>query len=153
MSSVPKHPFISAQLSTRVTQLDFQGDYSAVESVRSFISTFKRVSTVRCYGQAAETVMRALYELQISRVQNHGEETLGCIGETTHSLPKELKAVIIRDYEGERREIYPLLQQIRQDAAADTYPVRIIFYNCLNIPPSIRRELAVPRLFRVGLRT
>jgi hypothetical protein len=144
MSRATEHPFISVQLGARVTQLDFHGEGTATECVRSFVSTFRRTNTIRCYGEATKTVLQAIYEPQTSEVHNHGNDAFVHVENTVHSIPNKLKAVIIRDYKGEGREIYGLLQQIRQYPATDMYPVHITFDNCLNILPSIRGEFAMP---------
>jgi len=138
------YPFISAQLSATVVQLDFRGEDSSVDAIRSFIDTFRRVNTIGCYGDVTETVLGALYEVRTSRVQTHGEDTIRCTREIVHAMPKGLEVVIICDYQGEGRKIDQQLRKMRQNPAVDTQPVNVVFENSLNILPRIRREFAVP---------
>jgi len=139
-----KYPLISAQLGARVVRLDFQGGDCAIDATRSFIDAFRRVNTIGFYGRVTETVLGALYEVRTSRVQIPGQDTIRCTREVVHAMPKGLEVVIIRDYEGDGRKIDQRLRMMRQNPAPDTQPVNIIFENCLNILPHIRREFAVP---------
>jgi hypothetical protein len=137
------YPFISAQLGATVVRLDFRGEDSSLDAIRSFIDTFRRVNTIGCHGEVTETVLGALYEVRTSRVQTIGEATIRCLREIVHAMPKALEVVMIRDYKGEGRMIDQQLRKMRQNPAADTQPVNVVFENCLNILPRIRREFAV----------
>jgi hypothetical protein len=137
------YPFISAQLGATVVRLDFQGEDCSFDATRSFIDAFRRVDTIGCYGSAAETVLGALYDVRTSQVQTPGEDTIRCTREVAHAMPKGLEVVIIRDYEGEGRKIEQRLRMMRQNPAADTQPIHVVFENCLNILPRIRKEFAV----------
>jgi hypothetical protein len=59
-------------------------------------------------------------------------------------MPKGLEVVMIHDYEDDGRIIERQLRMIRQYPATDTQPVNVVFENCLNILPCIRREFAAP---------
>ena len=139
-----KYPLVSAQLGATVVRLDFRGEYCSLDAIRSFVDAFTRVNTIGCYGGATETVLGALYEVRTSRVQIPGEDAIGCTREIVHAMPKGLEVVIIRDYEGEGREIDQQLRMMRQSPAADTLPINVVFENCLDILPRIRQEFAVP---------
>ena len=139
-----EYPFISTQLSATVVRLDFRGENSSLDAVRSFIDTFRRVNTIGCYGEVTETVLGALHEVRTCRIHTPEGDTIRCTREVVHAMPKALEVVIIRNYEGEGREIDRQLRRMRQNSAADTQPVNVVFENCLNILPRIRREFAVP---------
>jgi len=139
-----KYPLISAQLGATVVRLDFQGEDCSIDATRSFIDSFRRVNTIGFYGRVTETVLGALYEVRTSRVQIPGQDSIRCTREVVHAMPRGIEVVIIRDYEGEGRKIDQQLRMMRQNSAPDTQPVNIIFENCLNILPRIRREFAVP---------
>ena len=138
------YPLISAQLGATVIQLDFEGEDLSLGATRSFIDAFTRVNTIKCCGEVTETVLGALYEVQTSRIQIPGEDAIRCTREIIHAMPKGLEVVIIRDYEGEGREIDQQLRMMRQNPAADTQPIKVVFENCLDILPRIRQEFAVP---------
>jgi hypothetical protein len=59
-------------------------------------------------------------------------------------MPKGLEVVIVRDYEGRGQIIDGQLRMMRRNPAADTQPINVIFENCLNILPRIRRKFPVP---------
>jgi len=139
-----KYPLISAQLGATVVRLDFQGKDCTIDATRSFTDAFRRVNTIGFYGRVTETVLRALYEIRTSRVQITGQGTIRCTHEVVHAMPKGLEVVIIRNYKGMGRKIDQQLRMMRQNPAPDTQPINIIFENCLNILPRIRREFAVP---------
>jgi len=138
------YPLISAQLGATVVRLDFQGEHCSIDATRSFIDAFRRVNTIGFYGWVTETVLRALYEVRTSRAQTPGQDTIRCTREIVRAMPKGLEVVIIRDYEGEGPEVDQQLRMMRQNPAADTQPVNIVFENCLNILPRTRQEFAVP---------
>lgn len=143
-SMATMYPLISAQLGAKVIRLDFQGEGRSLDATRSFIDTFRRVNTIGCYGKVTEMVLGALYEVRTSLVQTPGGATIKCTREIVHAMPKGLEVVVIRGYQGEGRKIDQQLRKMRQNPAADTQPVNIVFENCLNILPRIRREFAVP---------
>jgi hypothetical protein len=139
-----KYPHISAQLGATVVRLDFQGEDCSLDATRSFVDAFRKINTIGCYGTVTETVLRAIYEVRLSRVPTPGELTNRCTREIFHTIPKGLDVVIICNYEGEGRKIEQQLQMMRQNPAADTQPINVVFENCLNILSRIRREFAVP---------
>ena len=143
-SMATMYPLISAQLGATVVRLDFQGEGCSLDATRSFIDTFRRVNTIGCYGKVTEMVLRALHEVRTCRVQTPGEVTIRCTREIIHAMPKGLEVVVIRGYEGEGRKIDQQLRKMRQNPAADTQPVNVVFENCPNILPRIRQEFAVP---------
>jgi hypothetical protein len=138
------YPHISAQLGATVVRLDFQGVGCSFDSIRSFIGGFRRVNTIGCYGRVAETVLKAFYEVRSSPVpvQTPGEVTIGWKHELVNAMPKGLEVVMIRDYEDDGRIIERQLRMMRQYPATDTQPITVVFENCLNILPCIRREFA-----------
>jgi len=138
------YPLISAQLGATVVRLDFQGEDCSIDATRSFIDAFRSINTIGFYGRVTETALGALYEVRTSRVPIPGQDTIRCTSEIVHAMPKGLEVVIIRDYEGEGRKIDQQLRMMRQNPAVDTQSVNIVFKNCLNILPCIRREFAVP---------
>jgi hypothetical protein len=138
------YPFISVQLGATVVRLDFQGEDCSLGATRSFIDAFGRVDTIGCYGRVTKTTLGAIYEVRTSQVQTPGEGAIISTREIVHAMPKGLKVVIIRDYEGEGRKIEQRLRMMRKNPAADTQPINIVFESCLNILPRIRREFTVP---------
>jgi hypothetical protein len=138
------YPFISTRLGATVVRLDFHGEDCSLNATRSFIDTFRSANTIGCYGRVMETVLGAIYEVRTSRVQTPGEDTIRYTQEVIHAMPKGLEVVMIRNYEGEGRKIDQQLRMMRQNPAADTQPINVVFENCLNILPRIRRELSVP---------
>ena len=139
-----EYPLILAQLRATVVRLDFQGEDCSIDATRSFIDAFRRVNTIGFYGRVTETVLGALYEVRTSPVQIPGQDTVRRTREVVHAMPKGLEVVIIRDYKRTGRKIDQQLRMMRQSPAPDTQPINIIFENCLNILPRIRREFAVP---------
>jgi len=139
-----KYPLISTRLGATVVRLDFQGEDCSIDATRSFIDALRRVNTIGFYGRVTETALGALHEVRTYRVRIPGQDTIRCTREIVHAMPKGLEVVIIRDYEGEGLEVDQQLRMMRQNPAADTQPVTIVFENCLNILPRIRREFAVP---------
>ena len=138
------YPLISAQLSATVVRLDFRRGGSSLDAIRSFIDAFRRVNTIACCGEVTETVLRALYEVRTFRTQIPGEDTLRYTRKIVHAMPKALEVVIIRNYKGKGRKIDQQLRKMRRDPAVDAQPINVVFENCLNILPRIRREFAVP---------
>ena len=138
------YPSISTELGRTVVRLDIQGEGCSLDATRSFIDTFRRVSTIGCYGKVTEMVLGALYEVRTSQVRTPGEVIIRCTREIVHAMPKGLEVVVIRGYQGEGRKIDQQLRKMRQNPAADTQPVNIVFENCLNILPRIRQEFAFP---------
>ena len=137
------YPLVSAQLCATVVRLDFRESCS-LDATRSFIDAFTRVNTIGCYGEVTETVLKALYDVRITIERDPGEEDFRLTYEIVHAMPKGLEIVIIRNYEGEGREMYRKLRKMRQNPAADTQPINVVFENCLDIRPRIRQEFAVP---------
>jgi hypothetical protein len=138
------YPLISTQLGATVVRLDFQGEACSLDATRSFIDAFRKVNTIGCYGRVTRTVLRAIYEERLSRVQTPGELPKRWKWVVVHAMPKGLKVVIIRDYEGEGQRITSNLRVMRENPATDTQPINVVFENCLNIHPRIRRMFAVP---------
>jgi hypothetical protein len=138
------YPLISTQLGATVVRLDFQGEDCSLDATRSFIDAFRRANTIGCCGRVTETVLGAIYEERLSRVQTPGELPKRWKWVVVHAMPKELKVVIIRDYEGEGQRIESNLRVMRGNPATDTQPINVVFENCLNILPRIRRMFAVP---------
>ena len=139
------YPLVSAQLGTTVVRLDFRGKHCSLDAARSFIDAFTRVNTIGCYGGVTETVLEALYGVRTSKKKFRipGENDIRRTRKIVHVMPKGLEVVIIRDYEGEGREIDQQLRMMRQNPAADTQPINVVFDNCLDILPRIRQEFAV----------
>ena len=143
-SMATKYPLISAQLGATVVRLDFRGEGCSHDATRSFIDTFRRVNTIGCYGNVTEMVLGALYKVRTSRVRTAGEVTIRCTRRIVHAMPKGLEVVVIRGYQGEGRKIDQQLRKMRQNPAADTQTINVVFENCPNILPRIRQEFAVP---------
>jgi hypothetical protein len=139
-----EYPFIAEQLSATVIELGIQGSNSHRESIRSFIDAFKRLHTMKSYGGVATEMLRAVYEDRSSKAQNPREETTRYTGKIIRPIPKGLEVVVIRDYTGKGRAIAQQLRRMRRNPEIGARQVGVVFENCLNILPKIRREFAVP---------
>ena len=124
-------PSISTLMRSQITHLGVFGAGPAViEALRTFTDTFPRRGTLSLHGAATETALQALYRPLSSVVYNPGINYL---------LPKEVQRVMICDYHGSGEAIRQHLQGMRADASSNGKDVKIIFRDCLNISPDIRK--------------
>ena len=105
------------------------------EALRAFIDTFPRLETLSLHGAATEPVLQALYSTASSDGDHAGFKC---------SLPKTVQSVMICDYQENGEAIYQRLHQMLANPAPNGESIKIIFQDCLNISPDIRKELCSP---------
>ena len=126
------YPSISTYMREQITRLGVGGTgHVARETLRTLIDTFPRLDTLSLYGAATEPALQALYCPPSSDADNR---------DFNYLLPKGVQRVMIRQYCGDGEAIYQRLYEMRADAALNGKNVEIIFRDCLNIRPDIRRK-------------
>jgi hypothetical protein len=126
------YPSISTYMSEHITHLGVAGTGRvAKEALCTFMNTFPRLDTLSLYSGTTEPVLQALYRPPSSDGDNGGFSYL---------LPKSVHRVMIRNYRGDGEAIYQQLHGVRADAASKSKNVEIIFEDCLNIRPDIRKK-------------
>ena len=125
------YPSISTYMSEKITHLVFGTDCVAGDALRTFINTFPHLDTLSLHGAATEPAIKALHCPPSSDGDNGGFNYL---------LPKRVQRVVISDYDGDGEVIYQRLYEMRADAISNGKNVEIIFQDCLNIRPGIRKK-------------
>jgi hypothetical protein len=127
-----KHPSISTLLRSQITHLGVFGTGRvAIEALRTFIDTFHRLDTLSSHAAATEPALEALYRPPSSDGDN---------GSSSYLLSKAVQRIVVCDYDGDGEAIYQQLQAMRADAASNGKNLEIIFEDCLNIRPDIRKK-------------
>jgi glycosyltransferase A (GT-A) superfamily protein (DUF2064 family) len=127
-----KHPSISTLLRSQITHLGVFGTGRvAIGALRTFIDAFHRLDTLSAHAAATEPALEALYRPPSSDGDN---------GSSSYLLPKAVQRIMVCDYHGDGEAIYQQLQEMRADAASNGKNVEIIFQDCLNIRPDIRKK-------------
>ena len=130
------YPSVSTHMSGYITHLSIFGRGGAVrEALRAFIDTFPRLETLLLHGAATEPVLQAFYCTASSDGDNAGFK---------YSLPKTVQSVMISDYQENGEVIYERLHQMLANPAPNGESIKVIFQDCLNISPYIRKELCSP---------
>lgn len=127
------YPSISTHMSGHTTHLGISGTVqAATAALRTFIDMFSRLDTISLHGAATEPALQALYHTVSGDGDNSGVE---------YSVPKTVQSVIICDYQESGEEIHRRLHEMRADPVLGSESIQIIFQDCLNIHPNIRKEL------------
>ena len=130
------YPLVSAHMSGSVTHLGIFKTYKVVEeALRAFIDTFPRLVTLSLHGDATEPVLQALYCSPSSDGDNAGFK---------YSLPKTVQSIMICNYQENGEAIYERLHEMLANPAPNRESIKVIFEDCLNISPHIRKELCSP---------
>jgi len=138
------YPSVSAHIGGYITHLNiFRRGGAVREAFRAFIDTFPRLETLLLHGAATEPVLQALYCTPNSDGDNAGFK---------YSLPKTVQSVMICDYQKNGEAIYQRLHQMLANPAPNRESIKVIFEDCLNISPHIRRELCSPLAIRLARR-
>jgi hypothetical protein len=127
------YPSISIHMSGCITNLGIFGtERIAMEALCTFIDTFPRLDTLSLHGAATEPALQALYR---------GANNDGGGGDAKYSMPETVRCIMICDYQGNGEAIYQRLRDIRADDSRNSESIKVIFQDCLNIRPDIRRDL------------
>ena len=130
------YPSISTYISGHITRLGFFGTVGvAMEALRTFMDTFPRLDTLSLHDAATEPALQALYRTAGIDGDNGGVE---------YSVPKTIRDVVICDYQKNGEAIHQRLQKMRADPVPGGESITIIFQDCLNIHPEIRKGLCSP---------
>jgi hypothetical protein len=124
------YPSMSTHMGRYITHLGiFGGDG---EALRSFIDILPHLDTLSLHGAATESVLQALCRAANSDGDNGGPKC---------SMPKTVQSVVICDYHGDGEAIHRQFHEIHASPAPSGESIKIIFQDCLNIRPVIRKEL------------
>ena len=127
------YPSISTYMSGEFTHLGVFGTGGVdIEALRTFIDAFHRLDTLSLHGAVTEPALQALYRDPSS------DGDMVVINSLL--LPKAVQRVMICDYQGNGEAIYQQLHEMRADSALNGKDVKIIFQDCLNIRPDIRKK-------------
>ena len=126
------YPSMATLMSEQITHLGVFGTgHVAIEALRTFIDTFPRLDTLSSHSAATEPALQALYCPSSGNGDN---------GALNYLLPKGVQKVMVCDYHGDGEAIYQRLYEMRADAASNGKDVEIIFKDCPNIRPDIRKK-------------
>ena len=129
------YPSMSTHMGEQITHLGVFGTVRvAIEVLRTFIDTFHRLDTLSSHGDATEPALQALYRAPHS----DGDD-----GGSSYLLPKTVQRVMICNYHGNGEAIDQRLHEMRTDAASDGKNIMIIFQDCFNIHPDIRKKFCL----------
>jgi hypothetical protein len=126
------YPSISTHMSGCTTHLGiFATEEVDAENLRTFVNIFSRLDTLSLHGGATEPALQALYR-----------PTSSAGGSTVkYPLPETVQCLMICDYQGNGEAIHQQLRGIRVGGAQNRESIKIIFQDCLNIHPDIRKDL------------
>lgn len=132
--SIPTH------MSRQITHVGFFGTCDiAGEALRTFIDIFPHLDTLSLHGTVTEPALQALCRAAGSDGDNSGLES---------SMPKPVQNVMICDYQGDGESIYQRLHEIHASSSSGE-SIKIIFQDCPNIRPYIRKELSQSQTIRL----
>jgi hypothetical protein len=125
------YPSISTHMSGWITHLGIFGtDGIVVEALRTFVDNFPRLDTLSLHGAATEPALQALYRAMSS----DGGIDVKC------SMSEAVRCVMICDYQGNGEAIHQQLREIRANEARNCESIKVVFQDCLNIRPDIRKD-------------
>jgi hypothetical protein len=131
--SATNYPSISTHMSGSITDLGIFGTEGIDgEPLRTFVDSFPRLATLSLHGAATEPALQALYRAASSD---------GGGGGAKYSMPETVRCIMIYDYQGNGEAIYQRLRDIRADEGRNCESIKVIFQDCLNIRPDIRKDL------------
>jgi hypothetical protein len=126
------YPSISTHMSGCITHLGIFGTEGIDgEALRTFVDIFPRLDTLSLHGSATEPALQALYR---STNSDGGSDV-------EYSMPEAVRCVMICDYQGNGEAIHQRLRELRAHEARDCESIKVIFQDCLNIRPDIRKDL------------
>jgi hypothetical protein len=128
-----KYPSILAHMSGHITRVGIFGKCVVDgEVLHTFVDIFPHLDTLSLHGAVTESALQALCHAANSDGDNGGSEC---------SMPKTVQSVMICDYQGDGEAIHQQLHEIHASPAPSGESIKIIFQDCLNIRPDIRKEL------------
>jgi hypothetical protein len=123
---------ISTHMSGSITHLGIFGtERINVQALRTFVDIFPRLDALSLHGAATEPALQALYHATGS----DGNNEFKC------SVPEAVRCIRICDYQGNGEAIHQQLRRIRVNQSRNRESIKIIFQDCLNIRPDIRKDL------------
>ena len=121
-------------MSRHITRLGIFGTCDVDgEALHTFIDIFTHLHTLSLHGATTEPALHALCRAANSDGDDGG---LKC------SMPKTVQSVIICAYQGDGAAIHQQLHEIHASPALSGESIKIVFQDCLNIRPDIRKELS-----------
>jgi len=128
-----EYPSIPTHMSKHITHLGVFGTCDVDgESLHTFIDIFPHLDTLSLHGAVTEPALQAL--CRAANSDGDGDD-LKC------SMPRTVQSIIICDYQGDGAEIHQQLHEIHASPAPSGESIKIVFQDCLNIHPDIRKEL------------
>ena len=128
-----KYPSIPTHMSRHITHLGIFGICSVDgEALHTFIDIFPHLDTLSLHGAVTEPALQAF----CSAANNDGDD-----GGLKCSMPKTVQSVIICDYQKDGEAIHQQLREIHASPTPSGESIKIVFQDCLNIRPDIRKEL------------
>jgi hypothetical protein len=126
------YPSISTHTSGCIIDLSIFGTEGIdEEALRTFIDILPRLDTLSLHGAATEPALQALYRATSS---DGGSDV-------KYSMPEAVRRIVICDYQGNGEAIHQRLREIRADEGRNCESIKVIFQDCLNIRPDIRKDL------------
>jgi len=128
-----EYPSIPTQMNKQITHLGIFGTCDVDrEALHTFIDIFPHLDTLSLHGAVTESALQILC---------HAADSDGDDGDLKGSMPKTVQRVIICDYQGDGAVIHQQLHEIHASPAPSGESIKIVFQDCLNIRPDIRKEL------------
>ena len=128
-----EYPSIPTHMSGHITHLGIFGTCDVDgEALHTFIDIFPHLDTLSLHGAVTEPALQALCRAANSDGDDGG---LKC------SMPKTVQSVIICDYQEDGAAIHQQLHEIHASPAPSGESIKVVFQDCLNIRPDIRKEL------------
>ena len=128
-----EYPSIRPHMSKHITHLGIFGACDEDgEALHTFIDIFPHLDTLSLHDAMTEPTLQALCRA----ANNDGDD-----GGLKCSMPKTVQSVIICDYQGDGAAIHQQLHEIHAIPAPSGESIKIVFQDCLNIRPDIRKEL------------
>jgi hypothetical protein len=126
------YPSISTHMSGSITHLGIFGtEVIDVEALRVFVGIFPHLDTLSLHGAATEPALQALH---CATSSDGGSDV-------NYSVPEAVRCLMIYDYQGNGEAIHQQLREIRADEGRNCESIKVIFQDCLNIRPDIRKDL------------
>jgi len=128
-----EYPSIRTHMGKHITHLGIFGPCGVDgEALHTFIDIFPHLDTLSLHDAMTEPALQALCRAANSDGDDGG---LKC------SMPKTVQSVIICDYQWDGAAIHQQLHEIHASLASSGESIKIVFQDCLNIRPDIRKEL------------
>jgi len=128
-----EYPSIRTHMSRHITHLGIFGTCDVDgEALHTFIDIFPHLDTLSLHDAMIEPALQALCRA----VDSDGDD-----GGLKCSMPKTVQSLIICDYQGDGAAIHQQLHEIHASPAPSGESIKVVFQDCLNIRPDIRKEL------------